>query len=60
MKQRISVAKAAEILGTSEQFVRIGLQQEKLPIGVAIKLSDNKYTYHISPKLFEDYIGKAV
>lgn len=58
MKQRIKVSEAAAILGTSEQFIRIGLQRNLLPIGVAIQLSGDRYTYHISPKLLEDYIGK--
>lgn len=56
MKQNISVKEAAEILNKSQQFVRVGLQRQVLPIGTAVKLS-SKWTYHISPKLLEDYIG---
>lgn len=58
MKQRISVKEAAEVLGVSPQFVRIGLQKGILPIGTAIKMS-SKWTYHISPKLLEEYAGKT-
>lgn len=57
MKKNISVKEAAEILGVSEQFIRIGLQREKLPIGTAVKMS-SRWTYHISPKLLKEYIGE--
>lgn len=56
MKQRISVKEAAELLGVSQQFVRIGLQRGILPIGTAVKMS-SRWTYHISPKLLKEYIG---
>ncbi|MCC2249113.1 hypothetical protein JUJ52_03955 [Virgibacillus sp. AGTR] len=52
----VSVQDAAKKLGKSEQFIRIGLQQNILPIGVAVKMS-SKWTYHISPKLLNEYIG---
>jgi hypothetical protein len=58
MQRRVSVKEAAEILGVSQQFVRIGLQQGTLPIGTAVKMS-SKWTYHISPKLLEEYAGKT-
>ena len=58
MKQsgKVTVKEAAEILGKSEQFVRIALQQNVLPIGVAVQMS-SKWTYHISPKLLNEYVG---
>lgn len=56
MKGNIKVEKAAEIMGKSQQFVRIGLQRGLLPFGTAIKMT-SVWTYHISPKLFYDYIG---
>lgn len=56
MAQIISVSEAAKRMGKSEQFIRIGLQQNVLPIGVAVKMS-SKWTYHISPKLLEEYVG---
>ena len=55
----IKVADAARILGKSEQFVRIGLQRNLLPIGTAVKMS-SRWTYHISPKLLDEYIGAQV
>lgn len=55
---KISVKQAAEIIGSSEQFVRVGLQYKDLPIGSAVQVGGKKrYTYHISPKLLRDYIG---
>jgi len=56
-KRNISVKEAAKLMGKSEMFVRIGLQRDILPIGNAVKLS-SKYTYYISPKLLEEYIGR--
>ncbi len=57
---RITTEEAAAVLNTSAQFVRVGMQQEKLPIGTAVKLSPNKWTYHISEKLLGEYTGKDV
>lgn len=47
----------ADMLGKSQQFVRIGLQQQRLPIGSAVKMS-SEWTYHISYELLKNYIGK--
>lgn len=57
MAERISVKEAAEMLGVSEQFIRLGLQHGQLPIGFAVKMS-SVYTYHISPAKLHQYIGK--
>ena len=41
---------ASEYLETSEQYIRIGLQRERLPIGTAVDIGGKgKYTYQISP-----------
>lgn len=45
---KIKSAEAAIIMGCSPQFIRIGLQQGKLDIGNAIKMS-SIWTYNISP-----------
>ncbi len=57
--KNVSVAKAAAIMGKSEQFVRRGLIAGILPFGTAVK-GKSKYSYHISPKLFMDYTGCTV
>lgn len=52
----IPIKTAAEIIGKSPQFVRVGLQQKSLPIGSAVKMS-NEWTYHVSYELLKKYIG---
>lgn len=56
MSDRILATEAADILGVSPQYVRIALQDNRLPIGSAVKMS-SKWTYHISEKLLADYTG---
>ena len=57
-KAKVTVKRAAEILGKSQQFVRIGLQRNILPFGVAMQMpGKTTYTYHISPKKLFDYAG---
>lgn len=56
---RILPVEAAEILNVSPQFIRVAMQQGKLPIGTAVQMS-SKWTYHISGKLLADYSGKDV
>ena len=56
--KKIKVKEAAEMLGVSQSFVRVGLQRQTLPIGSAVKLS-SKWTYHISEKLLNEYNGEA-
>lgn len=55
--QNVRVKEAAQKLGKSEQFVRVGLQREKLPFGVALQVTGQRYSYHISRKKFEEYLG---
>lgn len=54
--KNVPVSMAAQKLGKSEQFVRVGLQRNRLPFGTAVKLS-SRFSYHISPKLLDEYIG---
>lgn len=53
----VTVKEAAELLGKSQQFVRVGLQRNILPFGYAVQMS-TKWTYHISRKKLYEYIGK--
>lgn len=57
MSKNISVKEAAEHLGKSQQFVRIGLQRNLLPFGSAVKMS-SRWTYYISPVKFYEYVGQ--
>lgn len=52
-------ATAARVLGVSPQFIRIGLQQGRLPFGSAVKFK-GKYSYHISPALLAEYMGMDI
>lgn len=54
--KNISIKKASEILGKSEQFIRIGLQRGFLDFGKAVK-NGSKYNYHISPYKLMEYVG---
>lgn len=56
---RIKTSEAAVIMGCSPQFVRIGLQQGKLDIGDAIKMSST-WTYNISPAALARRQGMTV
>lgn len=54
----ITIKEASKRMKKSEQFIRIGLQRGILPFGVAVK-NKSQYSYYISPKLFEEYVGKG-
>lgn len=53
----VSVLEAARIMGVSQQFVRVGLQQGILPFGCAIQITKKKYTYFISRTKLAEYVG---
>ena len=59
MKNRLSVSKTAQLMNVSEQFIRIGLQQNKFTWGYAVKMS-SKWTYFISPSKFTEATGIEV
>lgn len=42
-------------LGKSEQFIRVGLQTQRLPFGTAVFMK--RWSYHISPKKLAEYVG---
>ncbi len=52
----MTVKEAAELLGKTEQFIRIGLQQGALPFGTAVKMR-GRYSYHISERKVFEYLG---
>ena len=55
--KNMSVAEAAKEMQKSYHFVRIGLQRGLLPFGFALK-TNSKWSYHISRKKFEEYMGE--
>jgi len=50
-RNTLTVAEAAQLLGKSEQFVRIGLRQGRFPWGEAVRMSD-RWTYVIYRNVF--------
>lgn len=58
-ENRLSVAEAAYLLGASQQYVRIGLQQGTLEFGKAVKMS-SQWTYVITKQKFEEVTGIKV
>lgn len=56
-KNNMTVTEAAELMGVSPQFIRMGLQKGVLPFGYAVKVSSNRYTYFISRQKFIENTG---
>lgn len=50
------VSDAAKKLGMNTQTLRLALQQGLLPIGIATKTSENRYTYTIWEERLEMYL----
>jgi len=54
----VTIKQAAEIMGKSEQFVRVGLQRGLLPFGTAWKMpGSSSFSYYIYPNKFQEYVG---
>lgn len=55
----MNIQEAAKKLNKSEQYIRIGLQKERLPFGSAVKVSPKRWSYHISEGAFERYMKEG-
>lgn len=54
----VSIKEAAQMLGVSQQFLRIALQQKMYPFGIAVRIKDScKYTYYINLNQLKNYIN---
>lgn len=53
---RLLVSEAAVQLGMNTQTLRLALQQQLFPFGVAVKTSENRFTYYINEKQLENYL----
>lgn len=53
----LTVQEAANLMGKSPDFIRIGLQRSILPIGYAVKTGKCRYSYFISKELFTKHTG---
>lgn len=59
--KNVSIQRAAELMGKSQQFIRVCLQRGTLPIGNAEKMpGSTKFNYYISPILFSNYTGVPI
>lgn len=52
------VSEAAEIMGVSRQFIRVGLQKGIFPWGYAVQISKTRFTYFISRSKLLEFIGQ--
>lgn len=59
-ENKLTIKEAARLTGMSEQFIRIALQQGKLPWGCAVRMSGRNYTYFISKQKFIEHTGISV
>lgn len=50
------VSEAAKQLGMNTQTLRLALQQQLFPFGVAVKTSENRFTYYINENQLENYL----
>lgn len=57
--RNVSVSDVAKLIGKGEEFVRISLQVGTAPFGFAVK-NKSRWSYHISPKKLDEYIGALV
>lgn len=56
----VPVELAAEVLGKEPEYIKQGIKEEWLPIGVyGICTAGGKEEYYISPKLFWEFTGYA-
>lgn len=61
MAERVTVKRAAEILGMNPYSVQCGIRLGELPIGHAIlKPGKQRHNYHISPYLLSQYTGLSI
>lgn len=54
--KKITPAEAGAILGLNQETVRIGLQQHAFDFGTAIKHKSGRWSYHIAPIAFYNYL----
>lgn len=55
--ETMTVQEAAKLMKKSEMFIRIGLQRNNLPFGYAVKTGEERWSYFISRKKFQEATG---
>lgn len=58
----IGIKKAAELMGISEQFLRVLIQNDEFTFAKAVKMKDGnkRYNYYISSRGLAEHLGKTV
>jgi hypothetical protein len=58
----VSIKKAADLMGISEQFLRVLIQKEKLPFASAVKMDNTskRFNYYINANGLAEHIGKPI
>lgn len=54
---KITVETAASCLGKSVATIRQGLINGAFPWGAAVQMGENRYSYVIYPKMFQEMVG---
>lgn len=57
---RVTVIEAAQRMGVSPSYVRMGIRCGRLPFGTAVKTGEKKWTYHIVRAAFERYLEEGM
>ena len=57
MPKKVPTSIAARLLGKSENFIRFGLQQGVFDFGYGVRMTNDRWSYHISPKGLAEYSG---
>jgi len=56
----VPIKEVARIMKKDENFIRLALQQNLFPFGIAMrKTNSSQYDYYVSPKLLYEYSGYA-
>lgn len=58
-KAEMTTREAAKIIHKTPQYVRLGLQQQRLPFGSAVQKPDGRWSYDIVPKKVYEYRAEA-
>lgn len=53
---KITTETASKLLGLTKQFIRVGLQQSRLPFGSAVRMKST-FRYDIRPHMLASYMG---
>lgn len=57
--KKITIKEVSKLINKSPQFIRIGLQNGRLPFGSAVKVN-KRWNYIIYPEVLKKYMGIEV